>query len=198
MLFAAHAGRRRRRREHHAAAAAAAHQPHPNTQSKQNQGYGSLAHTPGFRYRRRIPGFVRGHRRVWWQGSTDHRGTPAAPGRTVTLVPDAAATAWGAAYELDGDDDEVDRAIVYLEWREKQYDVRCSVDVLGANGEVLVAGARCYVASDSVANVNWLGPAPVEAIAAQVRVWVLCGCCCVCCVLLCLCMLCGVCVHVVQ
>ena len=54
-------------------------------------GFGSLVHTPGFDYEERVTGFIRGWRRVWWQGSTDHRGTPENPGRTVTLTPDATA-----------------------------------------------------------------------------------------------------------
>ncbi|GBF91246.1 hypothetical protein Rsub_03566 [Raphidocelis subcapitata] len=131
-------------------------------------GYGSLAHTPGFRYAPRVEGYIEGWRRVWWQGSTDHRGTPEAPGRTVTLTPDPAAKTHGVAFEVAGDSAEVERTVAYLEWREKQYDVRTRVDVKGRGGEVLVAGALCYVASDSPANVNWLGPAPVESIAAQI------------------------------
>lgn len=51
-------------------------------------GFGSLVHTPGFEYDERVTGFIRGWRRVWWQGSTDHRGTPELPGRTVTLTAD--------------------------------------------------------------------------------------------------------------
>ena len=49
-------------------------------------GFGSLIHTPGFEWDDRITGVIRGWRRVWWQGSTDHRGTQSNPGRTVTLV----------------------------------------------------------------------------------------------------------------
>ena len=51
-------------------------------------GFGSLVHTPGFEHDDVVKGYVRGWRRVWWQGSTDHRGTPEAPGRTVTLTRD--------------------------------------------------------------------------------------------------------------
>lgn len=59
-------------------------------------------------------------------------------------------------------------SLQYLEWREKQYDQRTWVDVHGRDGSVLVKGALCYIASKSPANKNWLGSAPLEAIAAQV------------------------------
>lgn len=49
-------------------------------------GFGSLITHPGFDYSERVqPCYIRGWRRVFHQGSTDHRGVPEAPGRTVTL-----------------------------------------------------------------------------------------------------------------
>ncbi|PWZ45445.1 Gamma-glutamylcyclotransferase 2-1 [Zea mays] len=58
-------------------------------------GYGSLIWNPGFAYDDRVVGFVRDYRRVFYQGSTDHRGTPQFPGRTVTLEHQPGATCVG-------------------------------------------------------------------------------------------------------
>ncbi|GLI59733.1 hypothetical protein VaNZ11_001680, partial [Volvox africanus] len=131
-------------------------------------GYGSLIHTPNFLYDQRVVGHIRGYRRVFWQGSTDHRGTPERPGRTVTLTAEnhPAAVTWGVAFQLAGTSQEQAATLSYLEWREKQYDVRQLVDVYDAHGGILVRGALVYIASP--ANRNYLGPADTQIIAAQI------------------------------
>lgn len=50
-------------------------------------GYGSLIYKPPSHYTHRIPAIIHGFARRFWQSSTDHRGTPANPGRVATLIP---------------------------------------------------------------------------------------------------------------
>ncbi|KAI1488505.1 ChaC-like protein-domain-containing protein [Biscogniauxia mediterranea] len=88
-------------------------------------GYGSLIWKPPPHYDRRVPGWVTGYVRRFWQ---DHRGTPTAPGRVVTLIErpywatlaDAHASAparvWGAAYRIRRD--RVAEVKAYLDIRE--------------------------------------------------------------------------------
>ena len=50
-------------------------------------------------------------RRVFYQGSTDHRGTPEAPGRVVTLEHAHGSRCWGAAYLIAGTYDEQQKTL---------------------------------------------------------------------------------------
>uniref|UniRef100_A0A0E0DEW5 glutathione-specific gamma-glutamylcyclotransferase n=1 Tax=Oryza meridionalis TaxID=40149 RepID=A0A0E0DEW5_9ORYZ len=91
-------------------------------------GYGSLVWNPGFAHDARLVGFVRDYRRVFYQGSTDHRGTPEFPGRTVTLEHQPGATCWGVAYKISTEQDK-QTALEHLEVREKQYDEKIYLDL---------------------------------------------------------------------
>lgn len=77
---------------------------------------------------------------------------------------------WGVAFQLAGSDEEQQQTIKYLEWREKQYDLRELCDIYSADSpdSPVVQGALVYIASESPNNVNWLGPASLQAIAKQI------------------------------
>jgi cation transport regulator ChaC len=128
-------------------------------------GYGSLVFRPDFPHRERCAASLAGFERRFWQGSTDHRGVPGAPGRVVTLVPTAGARCFGLAYRLAPE--EADDVLAALDRREQGGYARADVAIqLGvADGEP--AKALTWIATPD--NPNWLGPAPIEAIAAQVR-----------------------------
>lgn len=134
-------------------------------------GYGSLIWKAGFEYDRRVTGYVRNYSRLFLQGSTDHRGTPEAPGRTVTLEYCENAITWGAAYSIEGGVDAEQTAISYLEVREKQYDVRLYADLYtkDSGSEPAIKSVLIYVgSSDSQRNPNYLGWAPTDSIARQI------------------------------
>ncbi|AQK43940.1 Gamma-glutamylcyclotransferase 2-3 [Zea mays] len=132
-------------------------------------GYGSLIWNPGFAYDDRVVGFVRDYRRVFYQGSTDHRGTPQFPGRTVTLEHQPGATCWGVAYRIKEEDKEI--ALEYLEVREKQYDEKVYLDLYTDSSPKVpaVENVMVYFAtSNKENNQNYLGPAPLEEMTRQI------------------------------
>ncbi|KAJ0700012.1 putative glutathione-specific gamma-glutamylcyclotransferase, gamma-glutamyl cyclotransferase [Helianthus annuus] len=133
-------------------------------------GYGSLIWKAGFHYDDRLVGFIKDYRRVFYQGSTDHRGTPEYPGRTVTLEPALGELCWGVAYKVSRKEDQ-EVALTYLEVREKQYDKKEYVDFFTkekGGSSAAVTGVMVYIASPDKANINYLGPASVEEIAKQI------------------------------
>jgi cation transport regulator ChaC len=126
-------------------------------------GYGSLVWRPAFPHVRRVPAYVEGWTRRFWQGSTDHRGVPGDPGRVVTLVREPDARTWGVAYEIHPD--EIDAVLRQLDVREKGGYARHVTPIRAPDG-VPIAEALIYVATAD--NPNYLGEAPLEAIASQV------------------------------
>lgn len=131
-------------------------------------GYGSLVWRPDFPFRDRRPAFIRGWTRRFWQGSTDHRGLPEAPGRVVTLLPATPETApcWGMAYALDLD--SVDEVVEHLDYRERGGYARHDVEIHFADPPARIAARRGTVYIATPDNANYLGPADPGHIAAQI------------------------------
>lgn len=82
-------------------------------------GYGSLIWKADFPYEKRLIGYIKGYVRRFYQKSTDHRGTPAKPGRVVTLLPSDNPNdeVWGLAYKISVEN--IDSVVTHLDFREK-------------------------------------------------------------------------------
>ena len=121
-------------------------------------GYGSLIYKVDFPHLERVPGHIRGWQRRFWQGSHDHRGTPEAPGRVVTLIPARERLCEGMAYRID------EEVFEHLDHREKNGYRRVDTCMALADGR-RVEGT-VYVADE--ANPAFLGPASLSEIAAHI------------------------------
>lgn len=121
-------------------------------------GYGSLIWKADFAWLERRPARIRGWSRRFWQGSHDHRGTAAAPGRVVTLIPDPGAVCAGMAYLITPE------VFGHLDLREKNGYLRHATTLAfddGSSAEGLV-----YIATAT--NAAYLGPASESDIARHI------------------------------
>lgn len=121
-------------------------------------GYGSLIFKADFPYLERRPARIRGWTRRFWQGSHDHRGTPDAPGRVVTLIPQADAVCEGMAYLISQE------VLDHLDYREKNGYLRTVAAMRFPDGGT--AKGLVYIATAD--NAAFLGPAPEAEIARQI------------------------------
>lgn len=117
--------------------------------------YGSLIFRPDFEFVERRRAVLHGRSRRFYQGSTDHRGVPGAPGRVVTLVPGGVCV--GVAYRVAPPDRG--RVLGYLDVREQGGYARESVRVRAERDDL---DAITYVATPE--NPEWLGPAELDEI----------------------------------
>jgi glutathione-specific gamma-glutamylcyclotransferase len=82
-------------------------------------GYGSLVWKADFPYVEKLPGYVTGFERKFYQNSIDHRGTRQKPGRVVTLITsdNAESKVFGMGYRISSTDR--DAVLQHLDHREK-------------------------------------------------------------------------------
>jgi cation transport regulator ChaC len=127
-------------------------------------GYGSLLFRPDFPHTNARVATVRGWMRRLDQGSPDHRGRPERLGRVATLVEDASASCVGAVFAVRGEDR--DEVLATLDHRERGGYVRHEVEaVIRESGE----SVRAITWVARTGNPYYLGPAPIDAMLAQIR-----------------------------
>ena len=122
-------------------------------------GYGSLIYKVDFPYIERSVASISGWSRRFWQGSHDHRGTPASPGRVVTLIETPGVVCKGLAYLV------APEVYDHLDYREKNGYSRHEVSIELHDRNAVVSGLL-YVASED--NPAYLGPATLDELALHI------------------------------
>ncbi|KAL2725247.1 putative glutathione-specific gamma-glutamylcyclotransferase 2 isoform X1 [Vespula squamosa] len=125
-------------------------------------GYGSLIWKVDFPYEKRIIGYIKGYVRRFYQKSTDHRGTPAKPGRVVTLLPSENPNdeVWGLAYKISIEN--VNNVVAHLDFREKGgYERNIVLFYPYANLSDIDKKPSC-TSLDSIVNINHAMMIPVK------------------------------------
>ncbi len=121
-------------------------------------GYGSLIYKADFPFIERRPASIANWTRRFWQGSHDHRGTEAAPGRVATIVPAHGAVCDGMAYLVTPE------VFVHLDHREKNGYLRLATDITFEDGSQVEG--LVYIATAD--NEAFLGAASELAIAQHI------------------------------
>ncbi len=122
-------------------------------------GYGSLIFKADFPFLERRPATIEHWTRRFWQGSHDHRGTPSAPGRVATLIPEPDAVCAGMAYLITPE------VFAHLDHREKNGYLRLAIDIHFDDDAAPVEGL-VYIATED--NAAFLGEASEQDIARQI------------------------------
>ncbi|KAF2626847.1 ChaC-like protein [Macroventuria anomochaeta] len=134
-------------------------------------GYGSLIWKPPPHFDQRVPGYIEGYVRRFWQ---DHRGTPEAPGRVVTLIDRAhwdtlsdhhepTERVWGAAYHIPAA--KVPEVREYLDIREiNGYSIQFTPFHPASDSKPI----RCLVYIGLPENPQFLGPQDPNALARKI------------------------------
>lgn len=121
-------------------------------------GYGSLIYLVDFPYLESRPASIRGWSRRFWQGSHDHRGTEAYPGRVVTLIEEAGAICGGVAFRVEAS------VFGQLDEREKNGYLRFATEMTFDDGSH--ATGLIYIATPD--NEAYLGEASEYEIACHI------------------------------
>jgi cation transport regulator ChaC len=121
-------------------------------------GYGSLIYKADFPYLQRRPASIANWTRRFWQGSHDHRGTPEAPGRVVTIIEEAGAICHGMAYLITPE------VFAHLDHREKNGYLRLAIPIMFEVGDSVTG--LVYIATPD--NTAFLGAASEQEIARHI------------------------------
>jgi len=124
-------------------------------------GYGSLIFRADFPYADKCPATIDHWARRFWQGSSDHRGTPDYPGRVVTLVSAPNLVCWGMAYRIAAH--QIDEVLDHLDYREKGGYERLELP-LNLEGQRVVG--LTYHATEG--NPDYLGHTDADSMVQQI------------------------------